>query len=53
MAGILELMGFSPASSETESDIILINTCAIRENAKIEFGVSLEDLRLLREIIPI
>ena len=34
MAGILELMGFKNTSDETDADVILINTCAIRENAE-------------------
>ncbi|MCD4826424.1 MAG: tRNA (N6-isopentenyl adenosine(37)-C2)-methylthiotransferase MiaB [Acholeplasmataceae bacterium] len=34
MAGILELMGFSPAISEDQADVIIMNTCAIRENAE-------------------
>ncbi len=34
MAGILELMGFSKAEDESKSDIIILNTCAIRENAE-------------------
>ena len=34
MAGILEMMGFTPTQDERDSDLILINTCAIRENAE-------------------
>lgn len=34
MAGIFEAMGFKPGTDETNSDIILFNTCAIRENAE-------------------
>jgi tRNA-2-methylthio-N6-dimethylallyladenosine synthase len=34
MAGILELMGFTHTSQENEADLIIINTCAIRENAE-------------------
>ncbi len=34
MAGILELMGFKKTDVESESDVIIINTCAIRENAE-------------------
>lgn len=34
MAGMLEEMGFRPASSEEEADLILFNTCAVRENAE-------------------
>lgn len=34
MAGIFTEMGYSPTTEVTEADIILLNTCAIRENAE-------------------
>lgn len=34
MAGILELMGFTKTDHEDQADVIIINTCAIRENAE-------------------
>ncbi|WP_124727487.1 tRNA (N6-isopentenyl adenosine(37)-C2)-methylthiotransferase MiaB [Staphylospora marina] len=34
MAGILEQMGYEPAAGEEDADVILLNTCAIRENAE-------------------
>ncbi len=34
MGGILRDMGYSPTEDEALADIILINTCAIRENAE-------------------
>ncbi len=33
IAGLLENLGYTPVESELEADIILLNTCAIRENA--------------------
>ncbi len=34
MSGILEAMGFVKSDVEAQSDVIIINTCAIRENAE-------------------
>ncbi|MBX6395915.1 MAG: tRNA (N6-isopentenyl adenosine(37)-C2)-methylthiotransferase MiaB [Alicyclobacillaceae bacterium] len=34
MAGMLEEMGYRPAASDQEADLILFNTCAVRENAE-------------------
>lgn len=34
MAGILEAMGLTPASSEFHADVVLYNTCTIRDNAE-------------------
>ena len=34
IAGILEEMGYTATDEESEADIILLNTCAIRENAE-------------------
>ncbi|MDF2910924.1 MAG: tRNA ((37)-C2)-methylthiotransferase MiaB [Sporolactobacillus laevolacticus] len=34
MAGILEEMGYTETKEATEADVILLNTCAIRENAE-------------------
>jgi tRNA-2-methylthio-N6-dimethylallyladenosine synthase len=34
MAGILEMMGFTKTDVERESDVIILNTCAIREHAE-------------------
>ena len=34
MAGLLEKVGFSQGFSENEADLIILNTCAVRENAE-------------------
>jgi tRNA-2-methylthio-N6-dimethylallyladenosine synthase len=34
MAGILEAMGYRPAAAELEADLVLYNTCTIRDNAE-------------------
>ena len=34
MAGILESMGYSEATAELEADLVLYNTCTIRDNAE-------------------
>ena len=34
MAGILEGMGYQPAPDESDADLVLYNTCSIRDNAE-------------------
>ena len=34
MAGILEAMGYRQASAELDADLVLYNTCTIRDNAE-------------------
>ncbi|MEW9034112.1 MAG: tRNA (N6-isopentenyl adenosine(37)-C2)-methylthiotransferase MiaB, partial [Planifilum fimeticola] len=34
IAGILQSMGYSPTDREEAADVILLNTCAVRENAE-------------------
>lgn len=34
MSGYLELAGFTKSSSQEEADIVIVNTCAVRENAE-------------------
>ena len=34
MAGILEKMGYKQAKAELEADLVLFNTCSIRDNAE-------------------
>ena len=33
MAGLLEVQGYRPAPSAEQADVVIFNTCAIRENA--------------------
>jgi len=48
MAGMLERMGYSETEKRAEADIIIINTCSIRENADKRFFGSLGQLKRLR-----
>ncbi len=35
LAGMCAEMGYSPASSESDADLIVVNTCAVREHAEL------------------
>ncbi len=40
LAGMLESMGYNPIDKKTEADVVILNTCSVRENAdKRFFGV--------------
>lgn len=52
MAGILKLMNFKAAETEAEADVIIINTCAIRENAENRVWGELGRLKALKRHNP-
>ncbi len=52
IAGIFEQMGFEEAKSEDTADIILLNTCAIRDNAEQRIWGELGRLSKLKKTNP-
>ena len=52
IAGIFEQMGFDEASGPEDSDIILLNTCAIRDNAEQRIWGELGRLSRLKQTNP-
>lgn len=52
VAGVLEGQGYERAASEEEADLVLLNTCAIRENADNRLYGNLGHLRRLKESRP-
>ncbi len=52
IAGLLQEMGYGFTDSETDADLIIFNTCAIRENAEKKFYGSLGAIKILKEMRP-
>src|ERR1700731_1668750 len=45
MAGLLEQAGFEPAADDAEADLVVINTCSVRERAEEKLYTRLGELR--------
>jgi tRNA-2-methylthio-N6-dimethylallyladenosine synthase len=48
-AGMLETLGYRPATSEVDADLVLLNTCAVRENADNRLYGTLGHLKSLKD----
>jgi tRNA-2-methylthio-N6-dimethylallyladenosine synthase len=49
MAGLLEQAGYEPTTEDVEADVIVINTCSVREHAEEKLYTRLGELRVLEE----
>jgi tRNA-2-methylthio-N6-dimethylallyladenosine synthase len=49
MAGLLEQAGYERAASDRDADVIVINTCSVREHAEDKLYTRLGELRMLEE----
>jgi tRNA-2-methylthio-N6-dimethylallyladenosine synthase len=47
MSGLLEQAGFEPAHDAAEADVVVINTCSVREHAEDKLYTRLGELRVL------
>jgi tRNA-2-methylthio-N6-dimethylallyladenosine synthase len=45
MAGLLEASGYDAAADETDADVVVINTCSVREKAEDKLYARLADLK--------
>ncbi|AFS78524.1 (Dimethylallyl)adenosine tRNA methylthiotransferase MiaB [Gottschalkia acidurici 9a] len=52
ISGILESLGYLPANNRDEADIIIFNTCLIRENAELKVYGNLGELKSLKRQNP-
>ena len=52
MAGIFQALGFAPTNSVDDADVILLNTCAIRENAENRVFSEIGNLKHLKQERP-
>src|SRR5215204_2165109 len=49
MAGLLDQAGYEPAIDDLDADVIVINTCSVREHAEDKLYTRLGELRVMGE----
>ena len=49
MAGLLDQAGYEPTADERDADVVVINTCSVREHAEEKLYTRLGELRVLEE----
>ncbi len=49
MAGLLDQAGFEPTADDADADVIVINTCSVREHAEEKLYTRLGELRVLAD----
>ena len=48
MAGLLEQAGYDPADTDRDADVVVVNTCSVRERAEEKLYTRLGELRRRR-----
>ena len=49
MAGLLDQAGYEPATEDIDADVIVINTCSVREHAEEKLYTRLGELRVMHQ----
>ena len=49
MAGLLDQAGYEPTTDDVDADVIVINTCSVREHAEEKLYTRLGELRVLQQ----
>ncbi|WP_258863142.1 tRNA (N6-isopentenyl adenosine(37)-C2)-methylthiotransferase MiaB [Corynebacterium renale] len=52
LAGLLETAGYTPANENDDADVVVFNTCAVRENADKKLYGTLGSLKKIKESRP-